>query len=854
MFMNPSVMYQPNMAGMGQPQPMMQPQGVQWNNAPMSNQPMNVTQTGVPFQQIRNDLANMIAQNASSNMLTNILFQECSYNNFLNGKMDKLVSTTALIIDAEARLNPQAQLQLIYTNALNEAFNCAWAARFQQNPQLANDTTIQPLLGTIQQWNQQAQQRVVLFQQMGLLQQQPVQQVPQYMQGQPYNNGYPQYGQYQAPVNRPGMQVQNTVPQYAPTPVASNQQGNNDGLRATPSTIATLRQEMMEKGVSTSNPYGIPNSHQQFQPVQQQQSMRTPVIPNQAFQEQQKIVYGEQRLANQVVPTAVAVEEERLVPVGNARSMIQTNVGETSFWSSPQPQSHQPVSTLVQQVKDINDPDYGLREDEVCYLNVKQVTTMLQSGDYQYEPPFVGRFPYSGDPWTKAMHYTLLRNNKIRLTVTDLDEDEKQMERSTHHDVLRPFREKPELRKQMKGKSFVKSTQGGVQYDRFKDSRIVLSNALREASAEINEKGLTGEARFDRIQQAYEIWEKSWKRELEQDYNGVAQYIANNPSEDPEDPNLPNEIDLPTEEREERMTARLSQVVEEEIDDITPINNGFETAHQNNIEVLTESRPLTEDKIYHEIYETTEIIDVFNSPKEKREVMELLKPFVWKKEPTKQDIDDQLFTEDLAKHLASVKDKLPTNLRARLNIYGVTAVNKALKYMLQADATIEDFGDDYFDIIEWGKNKVVSGEWKDQQHPLALLSILIAPIMQCIADVSNITLMDDDVDQIESRAIVRTVCVQNSSIPVLASAAGLNLADTCVTKSTHPELFPIVHTQMDKHLRSRSLLTDKLYAPIAATYFTFAAGEKYRAWPIVNTQSDSGELSGYMLEYLGNAF
>jgi len=104
----PTVQYQQPMQLM---QPMGQPMQPQWNNAPLANQPANVTQTGIPFDQIRQDLANMILQNGSRDALAQALYNDTSFNNFQSGALDKLVTAVALTVDYDARTNPNAPLQ-----------------------------------------------------------------------------------------------------------------------------------------------------------------------------------------------------------------------------------------------------------------------------------------------------------------------------------------------------------------------------------------------------------------------------------------------------------------------------------------------------------------------------------------------------------------------------------------------------------------------------------------------------------------------------------------------------------------------------------------------------------------------
>lgn len=881
-YVQPQMMSQPMMQ---QPQMVQQVQP-QWTTAPMANQPSNMTQTGIPFDRIRQDLAQNIAMNANNDTLAASLFSQASFNNYLNGKMDKMVSTMAKVIDLEAMKNPNKVLDTIYQEALTEAFWCAWAAESAKYPQVFNDPN---LANTVNSWITVGANRRDELMQRGLLQNNPVQQVPSYQMNQPFNNGYSQYGRLGNPnANRTGLSTANTpmMTQQQQPQKFEDQQGGI-GFRATPSDLRKLKEQQQANGkvfqYKPYNPNAVVEEPKQAEPVQQPvQQVQQPVnqnmgfaptippgnrtmpsLPTKQFQQQQAIKYGEQPLASQVVPLEQGREEDdRVIPVNqDARQMIQQGIGTESFWSTPKPQFLNPMEGPIEPAikKDAsNDENYGLLDDEVCYLSRSEVKRLLDEG-LTFEPPFKNIAP-SADPYTRALHFTLTRGNRLRAIITPLDENGKQMERSHHHDILNFYRKQNEESAKRQGKPntrprFITTTSGGVKYDRFADSRIVLNNALKEASAKINEEGLEGDERMEVINNAYRIWKKSFERELVEDYNGVAQYKADHPSDDPEDPNMPNEIELPTEEREERMTARLEQLPEEEIVEVVSVNNPLATSGQFYTNILEDNKPYIEDKIYHENFEVTEPIMVFNTPEEKAEVMEKMKDFIWPRNPSKDYLEDLRYGEDYAEQLQALKDNIPEALWKRFSLYGTSIVNKGLKYIFQSNASIDDIGEDYREIISWANTRHAEGEFHEPTIPLALLSLTVASHLQCIADESSLIALDEnEMDQVELRALVKTTGIQNTTFPVVAEKVGLPLEDIVITADTHNELFPIVRNQYDKQFASRQTHVEgRDYLPISDTYLTFAAGEKYRVWPTVSLENETGEeITAFTLEYLGN--
>lgn len=866
----PTVQYQQPMQPM---QSMGQPMQPQWNNAPLANQPANVTQTGIPFDQIRQDLANMILQNGSRDALAQALYQDTSFNNFQSGALDKLVTAVALTVDYDARTNPNAPLQQLYSNAIREVYDIAWAARIQNMPQIANDPNNAQLVQYCNQMIQLGNQRKQLFQQSGMLAQRPVQPVQPWQMNNGYNNGYQQYGQYnRAPTvgaTSPSPMYQPTGPQYNQTSYYNNR--NDDVSDA--HTLRTVNTSDLAKALKGSKYGGGSGVTQQptptYQANQANQTNNTsnnftptvpagsqpirniPVLPNQTLKSDDNIVYGQQMLTPQ--PLSQGSEQETLLPtMEEIRNNIQrVDISSPAFWAEVQQDEYAEQNNI--------DPrKLGLKEDEVRYLTKNEARALIKQGlrCEEYHPMIL----ISADPLINALHFVLTKDNKIRQVITRLDENGVQMERSVHDDILAPIRNSSRMKqiiKEGKHRRFMTTTSGGVVYDRFKTSRIVLPEALKEASRRILEEKLEGEAKQKVIDEAFDKFKKTFERELEQDYNGVAQFIANNTPEDSEEEVLPTEIELPTEEREERMKNRLEQYAEINTGEIITLTNVFDTTNRRNQDTLTENAPLIQDSVIHDVFEPNEIIHVFNTPEERRKIVDVLKPLYWSTEPDK-DYFEELKKFDPEQFMKQLEGKVPSELYERFNLYATNAVNKGIKYIFGADATIDNFAQDYGEFMDWVRN---NNKLINKAYCIAFLELNLRYVLHSLTDTPDISLKESDIDLIAQRAIVRMNCFQNTSIPVTAYQLGLETADTTINATSHPEIFNIVRDRyqlqaLSSDYNEEDKEKDRPYAPITASYLTFAAGEKYRIWPalqLVQEKEDDFDITSFTLEYLGNS-
>lgn len=192
------------------------------NNFPVTNQPINTTQSGISFEQLRNDLANRIMQLAGQDALAMALYQSCigQNNNWLTGKMDKLVNVLQMTVDFMWRQNPSQDINLTYNQALDEVWSCAWANIGILFPHLQQDPTVQPRIGYVQQWLAISNQRETQFRQAGLLNNNPVQNIPAW-QTPSFSQGIPMNTQVTAQQSN-GIQMTSTYYNKPPQPTQFN--------------------------------------------------------------------------------------------------------------------------------------------------------------------------------------------------------------------------------------------------------------------------------------------------------------------------------------------------------------------------------------------------------------------------------------------------------------------------------------------------------------------------------------------------------------------------------------------------------------------------------------------------------
>lgn len=236
-----------------QPVPMM-------NNYPITGQPKNVTQSGIPFDQLRNDLANFIAQRSNQDACARQLYQDVAgiNGNFLTGKMDKLVEMLSITTDFFWRQEPQTPIQQSYGKALCEVFLCAWANMPILYPQLLSDPTMAGQIPTLQQYQNLMQQRIQTFTQMGLMQSnQPVpvspyatpsfmNGVPPVMSGTPYVPGTMTTTTY----NHSNAPYVNGYPQSYGQPVGN---GINTSMAMAPNTVTPFVNGMPQQNNQTTS-------------------------------------------------------------------------------------------------------------------------------------------------------------------------------------------------------------------------------------------------------------------------------------------------------------------------------------------------------------------------------------------------------------------------------------------------------------------------------------------------------------------------------------------------------------------------------------------------------------------------
>lgn len=207
-------MYNYQYSNVPQQQVYQQPtQPVQYGGYAQAAPPVNTTRSGISYDQIRTDLANTLNFRKDNDIAAQAFFNECSgmSNNFLTGRMDRLVNMCAITTDYLCAQNPYLDVNQHYGNAIEETWRFGWVATIQNNYHMLNDPSLNNERGNFQNWVNQMNNRFNELNNSGLL---TPQAPPVYHQPIPNNQfGFNQprpFPQYQSAMNTPTMMNNNT--------------------------------------------------------------------------------------------------------------------------------------------------------------------------------------------------------------------------------------------------------------------------------------------------------------------------------------------------------------------------------------------------------------------------------------------------------------------------------------------------------------------------------------------------------------------------------------------------------------------------------------------------------------------
>lgn len=871
------------------------------NNYPIAGQPQNVTQSGVPYNDIRQYLYNIAAQNANKDIFTHTLYNELvgPGNNGLSGKMDQLVNIAAVTLDYDFFYNNKRDLNTLVHEIVTEAYWCAWSNMGTYYPQMLNDPSLNQDRHLLEQWNQHMRNRLAMLQQAGLLNNNPVQNVqpwntaagamPGVNQGysgyqpqgyqpthtvreynRPTGGGYTgSYGRggytegYGAMVN-PNHQTRQ-FPTYGNQPGVSSQalQGNQQGyqnnaggyqsVRIKPNGDTCYRNNGLTAALADyqSGTTVLPQEQQGYQPTQAiQQPAKSEWSSNYqgsgltaavVQQEQQANNAGYQPFETSSLRDINTVPEKKSVLPRPVEEWVNDEPVTQVTWQAKPSESGKVFDftdekQLTEAFKEIQQRDAateGLRDDEVRVLTKKEVHAALAKG-FKFEPPYQAM--RCGNPFKVALHCILTKNNEIRQIITQLGEP---MRLSAHLDILKPVRESKEVQRDpTKGKTYIVSTLGGVEYNRFAQSAVVLRDnmkAVAEAPEEEKEK---------LIDEAFDKYKEQVEKDLKDDYSGLTRARHENPDMDEDGFTLPealggNELSkIAVKTREER-------IVGEELDEI--LNTGAVSDNTSTLlinDVLTDS-PTTTDVARLNNYTKTSVIKTFNSPAELKAVQEALYPF-FKDNDTRVELEDGEKVEAQATiysgWLRDHEEEIPVDVWLFINDRATETVNNYLKYSYQSNITIDSFAEDYEDLIA-----VVQREAKPNYRMiLAHIDALVHQVVRVFVKQGDISAKDaNDIDYMPLRALMIEENYREYHVPSVSSSIGLHEKETDVDFDSYNSVFAMCNRLTLDQLFSHYRRDEEGILPITSVYVSTSEGRRYRVYPVtVSLQQEYDPSTG----------
>lgn len=802
----PGYMYQPpTMGQMGQVPAI--------NSFPIANQPVNTTQSGIPLQQLRNDLATKIANMANSDVLAATLYQSCigPNQNWATGKLDKLVNILQITLDFMWRQNPQGNIQTVYNQAMDEVYGCAWAETSRMYPNLLYDPIVQQRQTLINQWLSVAQQRVQQFGQAGLIQNNPIQNVqpwntPSFQYGMPqnpgvqmqtqhfnhgqqpgyngYQNGYNTY--HQQPQQRMGMAGFTTQPAtnaYQQTQSAWGESVNQDDAIE---RAKREHAEMMKTWTGPVDKWGYPitdGSVSSSSPVSTQTQSTMPYadnlnginqIPNKpSIAEQLKqpgqsrmdttgcdvIQYGQETLTP-TQPTSSTLQDAfvnaGVAPelVAQANQMVKSSNGLVEIDMTNQDTLKQVFADVLRQ-EDADNPSgtKGLLPDEERCLTDKERRQLYAQG-VEFELPF--RAPVTAHPLHNALHAVLLKNGKVRQIITPLEEGV-DMRLPTHQDILAPLREDKSVQRDPNKDKFVSgrletiSTMGGVIYDRFALSKQVLFDGVKTAITAENE-----EERNILLRKAFGLFDKQIEKDLFNEASGKTRYLALNPPEEGEEdfihPIFDDEEEMAKRVANDALTERIE--VQKEIYTVDSVA-GTDTACL--IDDIVNNTPVTQDRGKLGTYHQTRILHVFNNLDEAELVREELKDFFWTEEAEEKDVHEKLDAAYYAEVLNTRREYIPVYLWEKLNNRLTEYTNDAIRYVLGIERLrIDSFAEDYEALLDtlYRDDKckqyyLMNPKYDNLGVAIGAMNTLIALQARCLHDAKEYDMVTDTGEKID---------------------------------------------------------------------------------------------------------
>lgn len=887
-YMQPQAVYQqqPPMGYNAMMFPQQQPsyQSIpQVTNFPTTNQPMNMGQSGVSFDQIRQALANYITQRANNDAFGQQVFISARgqqhMSPFMTGYMDKLVQTFNMILNIVARERHGLPFDQIFQLTLDEVYGCAWAKISQDVPHLINDPSMQGKQQLINTFLTLINQRSQQLAQAGMLNNNmPVN--PNTIQG-----GYPgmnvnyagQFGvvsnpQMQQGINHNTManfQTNNPVTQTGSQGadmyhsgdeldayVARNNNAGYTGPRdkygfpigevaSTPEVKQPVTTQPQVQQPATNNTMPYANTLGTINQVPERHSI-VPKQPGEVYQAKQgrmdqtnMVEYGkrwdnvQQTSSSTGQPLASIVGQD---VVDQAKALIKPVVGVDLT-------NEDEVTKLFEQALATEEPKAELLDDEVQYLTIRERNILANQG-YEFEQPHP--VPLSPNPFLHAYHIVLTKHDTIRQYLTPV-EDIPTMRLPVHLDVLKPAREDKHLqRDENRMKTYRLESKGGVVFDRFAASKVVLSKGLEAAATETDE-----EKRDVLVRRAFKEYARQAEQDKRDDYSGKSQWLAEQAEsgekvEGDEDFELPKQFQEGTPEIFKARTIRESVLTVREVEELFEAD-AYNARTVTVLGELSKLTPVVNDEATVGSYSNSQALKVYNTLEAKEDIDEELEFFKWQDEIEDVDAERNLTASEFIDRLLGRRAFIPVEIWERLNNLATETVNNAIKHVFNINGlTIDSFVEDYKDLLEYlPKHYSHLGGLKEA---IGVMDGYVVTALKCIHDANEYEIIDEDVgiDLVDARSVMSVTYNRSVHYPSIAKANGLTENECLISEESHYGMFYTIYEQLTKQFKARCSREDTKH-PIHAVYVTFADGAIYRAYPVLTKAiQDSNNIFDYI--------
>lgn len=842
----------------------------------------NMTRCGIPFDRIRQDVVNILnyyAQQQNADVgnvqLLNTAMGHGQWQNglYYTASVDALVQTTAAIVDLNVQTQPNIPVEQHYSDALNEVYMTAWA-NFVHQHNLVNDPSINnPVkIELLNMYTTILNKRMEMFTQMGGIQgvqmNQPQMQVTQYgsyqqqrFNHQPmngYNQGVVMNQGYQQPVNQygtrnpvgangiPGGNYFDLSKQGQPSPLPGQPKANhfNPNGMTNIGTQTETRYDRMER-IKRENQLRREQEAAKAQPAEtaNEPVQSVHLNPPNPVTQTANMSLNLQRpsmISQKVTPVVEEVKEEVVEESVTPGEFIYTQIKQVE-----EPTIEGDNVLNVDNLESLfallgkeasNENREGLKEDEVAYLNKKEVRQAYRRG-VPFEKPY--RYPLCANPNFYHIHAVLTKAGTVRQYLHQIGDEN--MDISKHADLLDGLRRSRVNKEDVMAhrhitSSFTKTSLGGIEFDRFKEARDTLHAQMKTVMEAPEEER---EAKMD---EAFEDFDENIRKGIAEDYSGLGRYKLQNPKteeETQEEYDAHLEVVYPESKQEENIEINSSTLKAQEYQTVLKASSIHDMYSAKLTHELAEDLVENPDRNVKIMTEGVEDIHLVNQPAVLRDLQDLLHRFGVEYEiGEKEEHDDPI--KFYAAELKALQGRIPVAIWSRLNHRATRIVNDGLKYILGQDISIDSFVEDGASLRGY-LIEHLSESMDDLAVAYSTLASLLMNGMKCLnldekylASSNEMEAVDENgVDHYSTRMLKLMQYRLGLCIPATAEASGFTEAEEVISYDSHPGLYNLALNLCTEQVASR-VSREKHHANInAGIYFIFADGVVYRIYPRV---------------------